>query len=233
VDTWAGQLKRRIAADSPAVHRLRALNNFFYRELSFGAAVNDFYSANNSYLHHVIQSRRGIPISLAVLWLELAQAVGLNARGVGFPGHFLVKITLSKGQVVIDPLSGTSLSREDLLERLEPFRKRSGLVGDFEMPLGLYLQAASGRDMLLRMCRNLKEIHAANDAHNDTVQVLNRVLILTPDSHGDRRDRGLALAALGQTQAALEDLLHYLNQAEDALDIDAVADVVEQLRRVT
>ena len=88
-------------------------------------------------------------------------AVGLTARGVSFPGHFMVKCHLPKGQVVIDPFTGQSLSREELAERLEPYKRRSGLVGEFDVPLGLYLQAAPPRDIIARMLRNLKEIHRA------------------------------------------------------------------------
>ncbi len=232
LDLMLAKLKRRIAPDTLPIVRLRTLNQLFYQELNFSPAVNDYYSPANSYLHAVIKSRRGIPISLAVIWLELAQGIGLNARGVSFPGHFMLKVSLPKGQVVMDPLTGQSLSREDLLERLEPFRRKSGLVGDFEMPLGLYLQAAGGRDIVSRMLRNLKEVHGANDDLSRLVAVLNRLIVLNPGNWGDRRDRGFALAELGQATQAIEDLQAYLKHAEDALDLDAVAEVVSQLRLV-
>jgi regulator of sirC expression with transglutaminase-like and TPR domain len=231
MDTHIARIKRRVPADASALDRLRLLTHYFYSEQGFGPALNDFYDAANSDLAHVLQTRRGIPISIAVIWIELAQSLGLNARGVSFPGHFLVKVTLTRGQVVIDPLSGASLSREELMERLEPFRRKSGLVGDYEMPLGLYLQAASGRDILLRMCRNLKEIYSAKGDHERLVETLHRALILQPNAHADRRDRGYALAELGHTKAALSDLQAYLREAEDALDVDAVAEVVAQLRK--
>lgn len=159
VDQLLARLRRRLPADAAPLQRLRALNQFFFRELSFAGNINDYQNPDNSYLNAVLRTRRGIPISLAVLWLELAQGLSLHARGVSFPGHFLVKVHLPKGQVVIDPFTGQSLSREELAERLEPFRRRSGLVGEFEVPLGLYLQAATPREIIARMLRNLKEIH--------------------------------------------------------------------------
>ena len=125
------------------MQRLRTLNQFFFRDLSFGGNLNDYYDPDNSYLHAVLRTRRGIPITLAVIWLELAAGLGLQAKGVAFPGHFMLKVTLPKGQVIIDPFTGQSLSREELSQRLEPYRQRSGLVDDFEVPLALYLQAAS------------------------------------------------------------------------------------------
>ncbi len=111
VDQLLARLKRRLPADAPALQRLRMLNQFFFQDLSFGSNINDYSDPDNSYLNVVLRTRRGIQISLAVLWLELAQGLGLHARGVCFPGHFMVKVNLPKGQVVIDPFTGQSLSR--------------------------------------------------------------------------------------------------------------------------
>ena len=126
MDLLLARLKKRLPADAGPVQKLRILNQFFYGDLGFGGNLNDFYDPDNSYVHRVLATRRGIPVALAVLWMELAQGLGLAARGVGFPGHFLIKINLPMGQVVIDPVNGQSLSREELSERLEPYR-RSGL----------------------------------------------------------------------------------------------------------
>ena len=107
VDHLAARLARRVAEGAGAVDRLRALNQLFFADLGFGGNVNDYYNPDNSYLHRVLHTRRGIPISLAVLWLELAQGLGLNVQGIGFPGHFLVQVTLDEGRVVLlrDPVS--------------------------------------------------------------------------------------------------------------------------------
>ncbi len=231
VDQLLARLKRRLASDAPALQRLRALNQFFFRDLSFGGNLNDYYDPDNSYLHAVLRTRRGIPITLAVIWLELAAGLGLRAHGVAFPGHFMVKVTLPKGQVIIDPFTGQSLSREELSQRLEPYRQRSGLVDEFEVPLGLYLQSASPRDIIARMLRNLKEIYMSQEDHARLIAVLDRLLVLQPDSWSDRRDRGLAWAEQGDAQRALPDLQAYLDHAEDALDLDVVSERVAQLRR--
>jgi regulator of sirC expression with transglutaminase-like and TPR domain len=231
VDQLLARLKRRLASDAPALQRLRALNQFFFRDLSFGGNLNDYYDPDNSYLHAVLRTRRGIPITLAVIWLELAAGLGLQARGVAFPGHFMVKVTLPKGQVIIDPFTGQSLSREELSQRLEPYRQRSGLVDDFEVPMGLYLQSASPREIIARMLRNLKEIYMSQEDHARLIAVLDRLLVLQPDSWSDRRDRGLAWAEQGDAQRALPDLQAYLDHAEDALDLDVVSQRVAQLRR--
>lgn len=230
VDQLQARLRRRIAADAGAMQKLQLLNQFFFVDLGFGGNLNNYYDPDNSYLHAVLRTRQGIPISLAVLWLELAQGLGLQAQGVGFPGHFLVKVNLAEGQVVIDPFNGQSLGREALSERLEPFRHRSGLGDDFEAPLGLYLQAARPRDVVARMLRNLKEIHRAQKDWERLVAVQNRLVVLLPDAWVEYRDRGLALAEQGQDALAREDLQTYLRHALDAVDVAEVADRLATLR---
>ncbi|MGH8830695.1 MAG: SirB1 family protein [Polaromonas sp.] len=231
VDQLLARLKRRLPADAPALQRLRALNQFFFHDLSFGGNVNDYYDPDNSYLNAVLRTRRGIPITLAVLWLELAVGLGLNARGVAFPGHFMVKVNLPKGQVVIDPFSGQSLSREELAERLEPFRQRGAMADDFEAPIGLYLQSAPPREIISRMLHNLKEIHKSQEDWLRLIAVQDRLIVLQPDAWPEYRDRGLAWAAQGEAARAVADLETYLANAEDALDIDAMAERLARLRQ--
>ena len=233
VDQLLARLKRRFAADAPPLQKLRALNQFFYRDLNFAGNLNHYYDPDNSYISVILQTRRAIPITLAVVWLELAQGVGLAARGIGFPGHFMVKVNLPNGQVVIDPVDGQSLSREELSERLEPFRRRSGLIDEFEVPLGLYLQVAPPRDIIARMLHNLKEIHTSQEDWSRLIAVQNRLIVLLPQTWSEYRDRGLAHAELGQLDLALADLDTYLVNAKTELDIAAIAGRVAELRRAS
>ena len=237
VDQLQARLKRRLPTDASALQKLRLLNQFFFRDLGFGGNVNDFYDPDNSYLNAVLKTRRGIPISLAVLWLELASGLGLNVRGVAFPGHFMVKVTLPKGQVVIDPFNGQSLSREELSERLEPFRQRrladSGGDSEYDTPIGLYLQPAPPRDIISRMLHNLKEIHRTEEDWPRLIAVVDRLIVLHPDAWTEYRDRGLAWAVQGQAARAVPDLEQYLAHTEAAPDIDGVAQRLAQLRRET
>ena len=231
VDQLLARIKRRLPADASALQKLRLLNQFFFHDLNFGGNVNDYYDPDNSYLNAVLRTRRGIPITLAVLWLELASGLGLNARGVAFPGHFMVKVNLPKGQVVIDPFSGQSLSREELAERLEPFRQRSTSSDDFEVPIGLYLKSSPPREIITRMLRNLKDIHKTQEDLPRLLAVMDRLIVLQPEGWTEYRDRALVWAALGDEEHAVADLETYLTHAEDALDIDAMADRLAQLRR--
>jgi len=231
VDQLLARLRRRCAEDADALQRLRTLNQFFFRDMGFGGNVNNYYDPDNSYLNVLLRTRRGIPITLAVLWLELAQGLGLKARGIGFPGHFMVKVNLPNGQVVIDPFTGQSLSREDLSERLEPYKRRNGLVDDFDVPVGLYLQAAPSREILARMLRNLKEIHRTQEDWLRLIAVQDRLLVLLPDAWIEYRDRGLAWAEMGDAQLAVDDLEIYIAHTDDALDRDGMERRVQELRR--
>ena len=231
VDQMVARLRRRCPADAGPMQRLRLLNQFFFRDMGFGGNVNNYYDPDNSYLNVMLRTRRGIPITLALLWLELAQGMGLKARGVNFPGHFMVKVNLPNGQVVIDPFTGQSLSREDLSERLEPYKRRQGLVDDYDVPVGLYLQPAGSRDILARLLRNLKEIHSTQEDWLRLIAVQDRLLVLLPDAWVEYRDRGLAWAEMGDPRQAVNDLEIYVAHTDDALDRDAIERRMQELRR--
>lgn len=233
VDKLLERIRRRLPADAGQLQRLRALNQFFFRDLSFGGNVNNYYAPDNSFVHALLRTRRGIPISLALLWMELAQGLGLSVSGIGFPGHFMLKINLPMGQAVIDPMTGQSLSSEELSERLEPFRKRNSIsqADDMEAPLGLYLQSAPPREIIARMLHNLKEIYRTQEDWPRMLSVQERLIVLLPESWPEYRDRGLAHAELGNTEQALADLECYLVHTEDLLDVNAIAERVDALRR--
>jgi regulator of sirC expression with transglutaminase-like and TPR domain len=216
VDELAERLRRRLPPDAPPLQRLRSLTQYFFQELGFSGNVNDYYDRRNSLLPAVLESRRGIPISLAVLFIEIARQLDLDALGVSFPGHFLIKVPLPKGDVVLDPFTGHSLDRDDLEERLLPYRQRALPQSDW--PLSLFLQASPPRDILARMLRNLKEIHRSHCDWRRLEQTLARMVVLLPQAWEEHRDHALALAELGQHRRAAAVLETYLQQRPDAID---------------
>lgn len=237
LDDVARLLKRvlaRMPDDADELTRLAILTQVFYRDLGFAGNPNDYYAPENSYLNEVLRTRRGIPVSLAVIWLELAQALDLKAQGVSFPGHFLVKVALQGGLVVLDPLTGESLGLDKLSERLSPFRDPADQAAapdldEGETPLGLYLQACPPRDVLARMLRNLKEIFRAQEDWPRMLQVLDRLVVLLPDTWTERRDRGLVHAELGHAHEALQDLRCYLEAVPEGPDALALRNRVIEL----
>ena len=229
VDQLVGRLHRRLPADAAPIARVRALNHFFYNDLGFRGNLNNYYDPDNSYVHLVLSTRMGIPISLAVLWLELAHSLDLNAAGVSFPGHFLCKVSLSEGQVILDPFSGETLGREAVSERLQPFKRAHGLPEDDEAPLDLFLQPATASEILHRMLLNLREIHRSHDDAQRELAVHERLVILSPEAWELRRDRGLCAARLGDKRAAVRDLEVYLHHVQDAPDRAQVSAALSQL----
>jgi regulator of sirC expression with transglutaminase-like and TPR domain len=231
VDELAQRLRQRLPADASARHKLQVLLRFFYQELGFAGNLNNYYERGNSFVHHVLSTRRGIPITLSVILLELATQLGLRARGVSFPGHFLIKLSMGNGELVLDPFTGDSLSHSKLDEYLQSFRSGAGLQGDVELPVELFLQAATPRDVLARMLRNLKEIHRAAQDWPRLLAVQQRLVVLLPQDAGERRDRGLVLESLQHWPAAAEDLAFYLDQSPQASDAAAIEQRLAQLRQ--
>lgn len=219
VDVLAHRLCQRLPGDAAPLQRLRLLNRYFFEELGFAGNVNDYHDPRNSLMPAVLETRRGIPITLALLYLELAHQAGLVARGISFPGHFMVKLRLPAGEVVIDPFSGRSLTRDELEERLQPFRHAGGEPVAGELPLSLVLQPASPREILARLLRNLKDIYLRH-SHDlpRLVAVLRRMVLLLPQAWGERRDLALALAEQGQHAAAAVELEAYLQHQPAATD---------------
>ena len=230
VDQLAARLQRRANARAPVLERLSVLGRYFFGELGFAGNANDYYAVDNSHLHRVLHTRRGIPISLAVLWLELARSLDLPAEGVSFPGHFLVQAHVDAGRVVIDPFTGQSLGQAELRERLDEWaRPDSGPGFAGELPLTLFLEAATPRQILARMLGNLQHIHRSAQDWPRLVAVQDRLITLLPRAWDEYRERGLALAELGDRQRARADLAMYLRQAEQARDRDRIAERLRAL----
>ena len=187
VDVLSARLKRRLMPQADVLDKLRELNRFFYEDMRFAGNVNHYDDPHNSYLNVVLSKRLGIPISLAVLWLELGQSLGLKVNGVSFPGHFLVKLDLvypQEGHVVIDPFTGESLSRDDLAERLIPWLHgakpgRPQAISDDA--LAYHLEPATSRDIIARMLRNLQEIYRRQGDDERLQKVQARLGVLLPE----------------------------------------------------
>ena len=230
MDLLLARLKRRVAHSVEPAQRLQTLNRYFFRDLGFGGNLNHYHDPENSYLHAVLQTRRGIPVSLAVLWLELAGGIGLSVHGVGFPGHFLVRADLPDGSILLDPFTGVSLSRDDLWERLDSIRPG----GDARQATGAlldgYLRPVAPRSVIARMLFNLKEIHRSLEDWPRMLAVLDRLLVLMPEAWSEFRDRGLVHAELGALAQAVQDLETYLTRAPAQPDRATIEDRLADLR---
>ncbi|HMN21903.1 MAG TPA: tetratricopeptide repeat protein [Ottowia sp.] len=229
IDRLVLRLQRRVDRRASVLQRLHGLREFFFGELGFAGNVNDYHDPGNSFLHVVLRTRRGIPISLALLWLELARGLGLRAEGVGFPGHFLVQAYVGAGRVVIDPFTGESLGAAELRQRLEEWAPWRLDPEHGELPLALFLEAATPRQILARMLGNLQHIYRGQQDWPRLVRVQDRLITLLPRAWAEYRERGLALARLGERKRARADLECYLSEVTAAHDRASVQRRLEEL----
>lgn len=230
VDELALRLKRRLPESADLADRIGALNRFFFRELGFAGNLNDYYDPDNSHLNVVLKRRRGIPISLAVLYMELGEQIGVPVRGVSFPGQFLLRVTLPEGDIMLDPTTGQSLSEAKMVDMLEPYLSHTG--GDsVASALRMLLQPATGREIIARMLRNLKAIYLQTERWQRLLAVQQRLVILLPENIEEVRDRGFSYARLDYVRPALEDLERYLSDRPDADDATIVESQLHELRQ--
>ncbi len=236
IERFAKRLRARFASEAVAEDRIIALNEFLFDDLGFGGNVDNFYDPRNSYLNEVIDRRTGIPITLAVLYMEIGRRIGLPFEGVSFPGHFLVRLPLRGGALVLDPFSGgVPLAEPELRERLKRVIPRVVGASDpggwkdaargvpvADLPLDQFLEPASNRQILARLLRNLKGIYRKKDQPERLLEVLNRMIVVAPESAAELRDRGLVYMRLECWRPALKDLADYLQREPEAPDQDDV-----------
>jgi regulator of sirC expression with transglutaminase-like and TPR domain len=213
--------------------RIVALNEFLFGELGYRGNARDYYDPRNSYLNDVLDRRTGIPITLSVLYMELGRRAGLAVDGVSFPGHFMVRVQLRGGVIVLDPFAGGAPQSEaELHARLKRVIPE-GVADDVpvaELPLDQFLEPASKRQILMRLLRNLKAIYRDTDKPERQLEVLNRLLAITPEAAPELRDRGQVYQRLECWQPALKDFTEYLEREPDASDVDDVRVRMMELR---
>jgi regulator of sirC expression with transglutaminase-like and TPR domain len=225
IERMAIKLRARLPGEGGAEERVVALNQFLFGDLGFTGNTREYYDPRNSYLNEVIDRRTGIPITLAILYMEVGRRIGLPLAGVSFPGHFLVRLKLRGGTLVLDPFSdGAPLSEGELRERLQRVipEGASDEVPVAELPLDQFLEPATNRQILARMLRNLKGIYRDAGKPERMLDVLNRMLVVAPDASGELRDRGFVYHKLECYRAALKDLTDYVQREPDAPDSDEV-----------
>jgi regulator of sirC expression with transglutaminase-like and TPR domain len=221
-------LAARVDRDSGPADRVVALNGYLFDELGFKPNAEDYYDPRNSCLNQVIERRAGIPITLSLVYMAVAHYVGLAFNGVSFPGHFLVKSELPDGLIVLDPFSkGQSLGIPDLQNRLRETRggevSRAIVAGQ--------LVAASKREILLRMLRNLKAIYLQKNDFENALAIMNWIVVADPANATEVRDRGMVFQQMECFRPAMSDFERYLELDPGCIDGDEIRRRVTELRR--
>lgn len=222
-------LADRVDARAPVEEKLAALNRYLFEEQGFSGNHDDFYDPRNSYLNEVMARRLGIPVSLAVLQIECARALDLPLQGVSFPGHFLVRLPMDDGILVLDPYHrGRPVGIDELRLRV----RSQGSEEDVDDRQLLHLLApASNRTIVGRMLRNLKAIYTSREEWDKALRCTSRLVELGAGGIEDLRDRGLLYLRLGYAPRAAEDLSRYLQRAPLAEDAAAVREALIEASR--
>ncbi len=218
------EVTRRAVFPCAAENRAARFNEFFFGELGFAGNTESEDDPRNSFLNDVIDRRRGIPISLSLVYTEIGTRLGLPVVGVGFPGHFLVK-WLAPTELLVDAFHGRVISRDECAERL---RTSFGPNATLDERM---LAPASPREILTRWLRNLKQNYLARGDFMRALAAVDRIVLIAPDEASEIRDRGILYHRVECYAAALADFERYLTLAPNDLMAGEIRRRLPELRR--
>ena len=224
LDELAAPLVALSVAELPPRAQARALGDQLFVRAGFRGNTKDYYDPRNSFVDEVLARRLGIPISLSLVYLEVARRAGVQASPVGFPGHFLVCMQDQERPLAIDPFQGGAILDDRALAAL---LQRSGSQLEYRPELIVPMPV---RQVVARMLLNLRAIYAQRGDMARLLVVFDRLIDLLPGSAEERRDRGLLFARLGAPAAAVADLEHYLQLAPGAADTPQVERWIAQFQ---
>ena len=226
LDALAESVKDRLADETAGPIVLRELIRALYEQEGFRGNKEAYHDPRNSFLNDVLDRRLGIPLTLGIMLLEVGWRMQLPLEGVNFPGRFLVRYRGISNNLLIDPFDGGRIRFEDQAQEL-----LDQVYGGMVRMQDSFLRSATKRDMIHRLLVNLKGLYV--NVHDDlrALAVVERLLLLRPDSPGERRDRGMLLVKLGRGNEARDQLREYLDFAPHAADAPRIRSLVRRLER--
>lgn len=214
LDLLAARALSHVPARAGPVEVIDALNRELFEIQGFRGNSEDYYDPRNSYLNEVLDRRLGIPITLSIVYMAIGRRLGLALEGVAFPGHFLVKLATDDSMLVLDPfVRGLAVSEPELSLRLQEVFGTEAPVFTKDL-----LATAGKKEILTRMLRNVKGIYLHKQEFERALYTANCLLLLSPNSSDELRDRGLIYERLECFRAALEDYQRYLELVPAAVD---------------
>ncbi|MGC2324082.1 MAG: transglutaminase-like domain-containing protein [Terriglobales bacterium] len=228
IEELARRVKRLVPDLGDPSESIAALNRVLFEEEGFRGNREDYYDPRNSLLNDVLDRKLGIPITLAVVYMEVARRVGFPLVGVGMPGHFLLKhYDVDGREILIDPFNrGSILTAKDCQQRLDE------LYGGQMRLQPQFLMAVSRRQVLVRMLNNLRSIYLTGRNFRKALPIVDLILAIYPRSPEDVKQRAMLRWSLGQNRGALADLEDYLKMLPEASDADEIRQTAASLRRM-
>ena len=222
INEMGNSLKIKIGEVKNPTYLISVLNEYLFDELGFHGAEEDYYDPVNSFLNVVLDKKTGIPITLSILYSEVAKHIGLDLRIVGFPGHVIVKY---KKEMILDPFyRGRLLTIEDLEKILN---RNFGEDVEF---VPEYLNEATTEQLLTRLLRNLKNAYTQSYAYDNAMKCTDMILGMQPESPEEIRDKGILEERLLRYDKALPLLNKYLELEPEADDADFILELIKSVR---
>jgi regulator of sirC expression with transglutaminase-like and TPR domain len=226
LDAMGNEMKGRVEKSDDAYDIIEKISAYLFEEMRFHGNTEDYYDPRNSFLNDVLDRRMGIPITLSVIYMEIAERIDFPLEGVGFPGHFLIRYKDGNEEILIDPFNkGITLSMDDCQQRLDD------IYGGTVPLRPEFLQRVSKKQILTRMLSNLKGIYLHRKDYRKALDTVEMILCINPSAAQEVRDRGLIHYNLKDFSKALIDLKRYLRlepSAEDAQEIQNHIKLMQQ-----
>lgn len=215
-------LRHSVSDISNTTYLVSMLNEYMFDIVEFEGNRDDYYNPQNNFLNRVIDTKRGIPITLSIIYIQLGAYLGLDLKPVGFPGHFLVK---HSEELILDPFNGgMPLQIEDLEDILHD---TYGAGFSFRPE---YLDEIESEKILVRIAKNLKNSYMQSFNYKAAAHCINMVLGLAPNEPEETRDMGIVQSRMLQNDLALRSLERYLELAPDAEDVDSVLELIRSIK---
>jgi regulator of sirC expression with transglutaminase-like and TPR domain len=225
LDRMAAEVQKQLPSQRYPLRMLQAINKYLYDDLGFSGNQAEYYSPRNSFLNDVIEQRTGIPITLSLVYLEIARRIGFKMVGIGMPGHFLIRPEFEEAGIFVDAFNrGEILFEQDCRERLaqvyqQPIRD---IPPEFMAPI-------SNRRFLARMLTNLKMVYLSQKELPKALAAVERIVVLFPEAVMEVRDRGLLYYQLGRLNEAEPDLQAYIAKVPEADDAPVIRQLLRQI----
>ncbi len=225
LDTMAEEVKERLPDSHYPLKILQTINHYLFADLDYRGNTEDYYNPRNSYLNEVIDRRTGIPITLSVLYLEIAKRLNFPMVGIGMPGHFIIRPDFENAGIFVDVFNqGEILFEQDCEERLSQVYQQNVKLEPH------FLQPVSNQQILVRMLTNLKYIYLNREQYDKVLRTIDKILLLIPNHPIELRDRGLLYYQLGRWQKAAQDFNLYLAILPTAQDAQAIRQLLEKIQ---
>ena len=225
LDRMAASAKLDMTADSEPEDIITRLNDILFEQERFRGNRENYYDPDNSFLNRVLDRKKGIPITLSLIYIEVGRRLGLDVRGIGLPGHFITALYHASGKIFIDPFNRGEIRTVDECLQIISTNMGSAVAPDFH-----WLQPIGRKELLVRMLRNLKLIYARQNNDVMLFKTIHWILTLQPEASAERSERAILYEAMGNPNWAVKDWERYIANIDDPKIVTKIRARIENLK---